>query len=255
MSSVRKTGVSKTVGSIRVGTSGWHYKHWTGTFYPAGLSQKGQFEAYKEVFDTVELNNPFYRLPTRDTFKKWKEAVSKDFLYAVKVHRYITHMKKLHDTREPVKLFMSRATALGKKLGPLLFQLPPGWKLNLDRFKEFLTTLPRSKRFVFEFRNPTWYNEAVYELLRKKGCAMCLYELAGHQSPIEITADFVYVRLHGPGDKYQGSYTDETLSTWAAKCRIWADDGLDVFVYFDNDQAGYAAFNAMTLNKMINNRG
>lgn len=234
-------------GRVHIGTSGWHYKHWVGTFYPEGTPQDKQFRYYANIFDTVELNNPFYRLPAKETFAKWKRDAPKDFLFAVKANRYITHMKKLKAVKKPVDTFLRNASALGRKLGPILFQLPPHWKVNADRFSEFVQMLPDDQRYAFEFRDPSWYDSEIYSILRKHGCAFCIYELAGHRSPIEVTSDFVYVRLHGPGDKYQGKYTTRTLKTWEHHIREWQHGGKDVFIYFDNDQEGYAAFNAKKL--------
>lgn len=211
-----------------------------------------QFKYYSQFFKTVELNNPFYRLPAKETFENWRKGSPKDFIFVVKANRYITHMKKLKDFKEPLQLFLDHAGGLKEKLGPILFQLPPGWKLNLERFTAFIQGLPKGYRFVFEFRNATWYNDKVYDLLKKYNCAFCIYQLAGHQSPPIVTADFVYLRLHGPtANKYQGSYDDETLKSWAKQCKQWVKEKKDVYVYFDNDQAGYAAFNAKSLIEFV----
>jgi uncharacterized protein YecE (DUF72 family) len=238
-------------GKFYIGTSGWNYKHWIGNFYPAGMKAKDHFPHFKKFFTTVELNNPFYHLPPRSTFEKWKKETSDDFVYAVKASRFITHMKKLKDPAEPLAEFLHNAEGLEEKLGVILFQLPPGWKVNIERLQEFLGHLPKHHRYTFEFRNTTWYTGEVYELLRQNNCAYCIYELAGHMSPLEVTADFIYVRLHGPGGKYQGSYWEEALRWWAGKCKEWSVQGKDVFVYFDNDQEGYAAFNAIRLREML----
>jgi len=237
-------------GSIYIGTSGWHYKHWKSVFYPKELKDADQLSFYLQSFGTVELNNSFYRIPTASAFQKWEKTVPRDFRFAVKANRYITHLKKLHDAQEATVDFIHRASQLGDKLGPILFQLPPNWKINIERLATFLAGLPENYRYTFEFRNPSWYTEETYQLLRRYHCAFCIYELAGHTSPIETTAGFVYVRLHGPGGKYQGSYTDETLATWARRCRTWQKERKDVFFYFDNDQKAYAAFNALTLKKL-----
>jgi uncharacterized protein YecE (DUF72 family) len=240
-------------GKVRVGTSGWLYKHWRGTFYPKGLRTKDEFEYYSLFFDTVELNNPFYRLPGREKFENWRKKSKDGFLYIVKASRYITHMKKLKDTEEALQVFLHNCDGLAHKLGPILFQLPPGWRLNLERFETFLKTLPAGYRFAFEFRNPTWYDPGVYRLLEKYKCAFCIYQLAGHMSPMEVTASFVYLRLHGPTkNKYQGSYDFNMLSVWAEKTREWQHAGKDVFIYFDNDDSGYAAFNAQVIEMMLN---
>lgn len=236
---------------INIGTSGWHYAYWKGTFYPPKTPQKDYLNYYLGFFRTVEINNSFYRLPSPETFKAWKESVPDDFTFAVKASRFITHMKKLKDPQQSLEKFMYHVGFLEDKLGPILFQLPPLWKLDLDRFKSFLDALPDYYRYTFEFRHPSWYDERVYELLRSRNMAFCAYELAGHFSPLQITADFVYVRLHGPEGKYQGSYSDEALQWWANQAREWAERGKEVFIYFDNDQLGYAAFNAKTLKEMV----
>lgn len=237
---------------IHIGTSGWHYKHWIGTFYPSATKSDAQFDYYRRHFNTVEINNSFYKLPSPETFKKWRKESPDDFLFVVKASRFITHMKKLTDPKESSQKFFANVKHLKEKLGPILFQLPPSWKLNIERFAEFLAALPKKHRYVFEFRNETWYDEDVFKLLAKYNCAFCIYELAGHQSPTNITADFVYVRLHGPGNKYQGSYTLTQLKDWAEQCKEWQKEGLEIFVYFDNDEKGYAAFNAVTLKELIN---
>ncbi len=238
-------------GKIHIGTSGWHYKHWVGTFYPAGTKDAEQLAYYLKFFKTVELNNSFYHLPPPQTFKNWKKAVPGDFVFAVKGSRYISHMKKLNVEKESINIFFDSANKLQEKLGPVLFQLPPNWKINTERLAQFLRKLPKTHQYAFEFRNQTWYEEEVYALLRKYNCAFCIYELEHHLSPIITTADFVYVRLHGPDGKYAGSYTDAKLKKWAKLCEQWQQQGKDVYVYFDNDQLGYAAFNAQTLQKFI----
>jgi len=238
-------------GKLYIGTSGWHYKHWLGKFYPTGLKPKEQFAYYLTFFDTVEINNSFYRLPSRETFQKWNVETPSQFLFSVKASRYLTHMKKLNEPEDALDLLLSRAVELGEKLGTVLFQLPPGWKVNPERFNSFADALPRDQRFVIEFRNSSWYTEEIYAILRKYNCAFCIYELGGHESPMLITADFVYVRLHGPGNKYQGSYTMDHLKKWAELLLRWKDEGKDVYVYFDNDQEAFAAFNAITLKDMV----
>lgn len=241
----------KQKGKIYIGTSGWHYKHWLGTFYPEGVKEKTQLSYYTTQFKTVELNNSFYRLPTPETFSGWAAAVPNDFLFVVKASRFFTHMKKLNLTPAELKPFFNAVDRLGKKLGPVLFQLPPFWKVNSQRFEHFLSILPKGYKYTFEFRNDTWYTEEIYDLLRKYKCAFCWYHLAGHISPQEVTANFVYIRLHGPGEKYQGSYTTAALKSWATVCKELSNEGKTVYVYFDNDQAGYAAFNALKLAELV----
>jgi uncharacterized protein YecE (DUF72 family) len=237
--------------TIHIGTSGWHYKHWKGSFYPADIKEKDQFSVYGKTFNTVELNNSFYQLPTTKTFKDWKESSPAKFIFSVKVSRYITHMKKLAADAASIKKFLLHAGKLEEKLGPVLFQLPPHWKINTERLQSFLQKLPPGYQYTFEFRDHSWYNQDVYDLLSAHNCAFCIYELDGHLSPLQVTADFVYIRLHGPGKKYQGSYSAAVLQSWAEKCIAWRNERKEVYVYFDNDQAGYAAFNAQQLLEMV----
>lgn len=236
---------------LRIGTSGWHYKHWLGTFYPDKLPASKMLAHYFGRFDTVELNNSFYMLPKIETLRRWHDATPKDFEFAIKASRFLTHNKKLKEPENALNNFLPRAEALGEKLGPILFQLPPKWRLNLERLAEFLDSLPDYHRYTFEFREPSWLTPQVYDLLRKQNAAFCIYDLGGFHSPLEITADWTYVRLHGPGDKYQGSYSDKAMCAWAARIVEWSKRLKRVYVYFDNDQAGYAAANALTLKMII----
>jgi uncharacterized protein YecE (DUF72 family) len=238
---------------IRIGTSGYHYKHWLGRYYPAGMKPKEMLQHYLKDFDTVELNNTFYQLPNESTFDAWRTATPADFLFAVKGSRFITHMIKLKDAERGLVNFMPRAERLGKKLGPVLWQLPPGWNVNLERLEEFLSLLPPEHRYTFELRNASWMNDAVLELLAKYNAAFCVYELAGYHSPIELTANWTYVRLHGPTSfKYQGSYSDEQLMQWAERIRSWSKKLEAIYVYFDNDDSAFAVYNALTLKRMVN---
>jgi uncharacterized protein YecE (DUF72 family) len=239
---------------IRIGTSGYHYKHWVGRYYPAGTRPNQMLQHYLRDFDTVELNNTFYQLPSESTFDAWRENTPAGFLYAVKGSRFITHMLKLKDAQRGLMNFLPRAQRLGDRLGPILWQLPPGWNVNVERLEEFLTLLPREQRHAFELRNLTWMKDEVYELLRRYGAAFCIYELAGYQSPIEVTTDWTYIRLHGPTHfKYQGSYSDEQLALWADRIRGWSKSRTmkAVYVYFDNDDSAYAVRNALTLRRLL----
>jgi uncharacterized protein YecE (DUF72 family) len=234
-------------GKIHIGTSGWVYKHWRGTFYPEDLKAADWFAYFTERFSTVEINNSFYRLPEIKTFNTWRKTSPEDFIYAVKASRYLTHMKKLVVDKQGINKFINRALHLEEKLGPVLFQLPPSFNINAERLETFLQALPQGLRYTFEFRDGSWYDKEIYRLLEKYHAAFCIYELEYHQSPLEVTADFIYIRLHGPGKKYQGSYPDATLRKWARFCKKWRQKGKDIYVYFDNDQEGYAAFNALRL--------
>lgn len=218
-------------GKIYVGTSGWSYKHWKGTFYPENMKPADQFEYYRQIFDTVELNSSFYHLPAAETFLNWKRSSPAKFIFSVKASRYITHMKKLDTGKQTIANFFSHADKLGKKKGPVLFQLPPKWNVNIERLNHFLKELPHHHRYTFEFRNQSWYKEEIFQLLEQYDCAFCIYELAGHLSPLKVTAGFVYIRLHGPGARYQGSYSNTQLKEWAAKCQEWQQTGKDVYIY------------------------
>ena len=237
---------------IRIGTSGYHYKHWVGRYYPAGIKSSDMLAHYLRDFDTVELNNTFYQLPNESSFDTWRASTPNDFLFAVKGSRFISHMIKLKEPERGLVNFLPRAERLRGKLGPILWQLPPGWKVNLERLETFLELLPREHRYTFELRNPTWMTAEVYEILRKYNAAFCIYELAGFQSPLEVTADWTYIRLHGPtAFKYQGSYSDEQLAEWADRIRAWSRRMKAIYVYFDNDDSAYAVDNALTLKRML----
>ncbi len=234
---------------FRIGTSGWHYKHWKGPFYPIDLPSSEMLAWYAARFNTVEINNSFYRLPTAEAVTAWKKTVPPDFRFAVKGSRFITHMKKFKDPEPALELFLPRVELLGRKLGPILFQLPPNWPLNLDRLSAFLDALPGRHRYTFEFRNAEWHTEAVYRLLERHRAAFCIFDLAGFMTPVRLTTDFAYVRLHGPGGKYQGSYSRQALQEWARKIESWQLKA--AWVYFDNDQSGFAAANAATLRELL----
>jgi uncharacterized protein YecE (DUF72 family) len=234
---------------VRIGTSGWHYKHWLGRFYPERFSPTKMLAWYAERFDTVEINNSFYRLPPETALASWRETVPAGFCFAVKGSRFITHMKKLKDPEAALDKFLPRAELLGRKLGPILFQLPPYWPPDLPRFEHFLNALPRRHRYGFEFRNQEWHTDSIYRLLEKHGAAFCTFDLAGFTSPERITADFAYVRLHGPGGKYQGSYSNRQLEKWASRVRSWPVKS--AYIYFDNDDSAFAAKNALELREIL----
>lgn len=202
---------------IKIGTSGWHYPHWIGPFYPEGMASKDFLPHYAETFAAVEINNTFYRLPQKDALRKWRDGTPKTFVFACKASRYITHMKKLKDPGVSTSRFFKAIHALEPKLGPILFQLPPRWHINLDRLDAFLSALPSQYRFAFEFRDATWHTADVYELLQKYNVAFCIFDLNGRTSPLELTADFAYVRLHGPDGPYKGQYNDRALAAWAER--------------------------------------
>jgi uncharacterized protein YecE (DUF72 family) len=235
---------------VYIGTSGWHYQHWKGPFYPEKLPASKMLEFYARQFDTVELNNTFYRLPTETGVEQWRASTPAKFCFAAKGSRFLTHMKKLADPGLGIDKYFDRINGLGKKLGPIVWQFPPWWEMNAERLEGFLETLPPRNRYAFELRNPTWHNAEIYSILRRHNAAFCIFEIAGMFSGIEITADFTYVRLHGPGGAYQGSYSEAVLRKWAAQVREWERDLRAVYIYFDNDQGGYAAQNALALKRI-----
>jgi uncharacterized protein YecE (DUF72 family) len=206
---------------------------------------------YTQFFETVEINNSFYRLPPESALADWRDSTPPGFLFAMKGSRFLTHMKKLKDAEQGLGRFLQRAEILGDKLGPILFQLPPNWEINRQRLEEFLRILPAHHSYAFEFRNESWNVPSTYELLSAYHAGYCIFHLAGTQSPIEVTAPFAYLRLHGPGDKYQGSYSETDLHKWARQISKWTSNALDVYVYFDNDDSGYAVQNALSLKRMV----
>ncbi len=237
---------------VYIGTSGWNYKHWRGPFYPDDLPDKDMLSFYAEHFDTVEINNTFYHLPSFKTLKTWRETVPRKFTFAVKGSRFITHMKKLKAPKTSTKKFFTRAERLEDRLGPILFQLPPHWGCDPDRLAGFLDALPSRRRYVFEFRDQSWHTEEVYDLLKKHNAAFCIYELAGKESPLEITADFTYIRLHGPTRAaYAGSYPPQTLKKWARRIKEWRSHLKAIYFYFNNDPEGHAVNNARKLKDML----
>lgn len=215
------------------------------------LPQARWFEHYASVFDTVEVNNTFYRLPDAATFKMWKGRAPAGFLYAVKASRYLTHMKKLKDPEEPISRFFERASHLGARLGPVLYQLPPRWERDLPRLEEFLSLLPKRRLHAVEFRDPSWYGDETYALLKRAGVALCLHDMRGSESPLVFVGPFVYVRFHGSGPKYGGRYPDSEIERWAGRLRGEIRRGRDVYVYFNNDRGGQAPRDAVRLRDAI----
>ncbi|MFW6151121.1 MAG: DUF72 domain-containing protein [Chloroflexota bacterium] len=238
-------------GRVHIGTSGWHYSHWRGPFYPADLQPSRFLEYYVGRFTAAEINNSFYKLPEEQTLADWRKATPDGFVFAVKGSRYITHMKKLKEGEKSVPHFLDRVKVLGQKLGPILFQLPPQWRRNVDRLDEFLSALPNEYSYAFEFRDSSWFADEVNQALAAKNAAFCVYDFDGRESPRTVTADFAYVRLHGPDGPYQGQYDEGTLRDWAGVLHDWAGQGKDVFCFFDNDEAGYAAQDALRLKQMV----
>jgi uncharacterized protein YecE (DUF72 family) len=236
---------------IHIGTSGWHYQHWLGTFYPDNLPESEFLKYYLKYFCTVEVNNTFYHLPQEQTITHWTETAPEDFIFAVKASRYITHMKKLLDPKLSTGLFFERIQRFKDKLGPILFQLPPRFGFNPERFKAFLKALPVDYRYAFEFRDPSWLNQMCYDLLKEHNIAFCIYCLGDFYSPKEITADFVYIRYHGPVTLGAGLYSQERITEFSEEIKGYLSQGKEIFCYFNNDEAGYAVRNAIELKQNL----
>jgi uncharacterized protein YecE (DUF72 family) len=238
----------KRAGQVRIGTSGYQYDHWKGLFYSPDLPRSAWFSFYARHFDTVEINNTFYRLPAPHVFDAWRTAAPDGFLYAIKFSRYGTHRKRLKDPQQPLGLFVPRARRLQASLGPILVQLPPHWRVNLERLENFLVALPGSLRWTIEFRDPSWLCKPVFDLLARHNVALCLHDMIP-EHPVRITADFTYLRFHGR--RYSGCYPARTLAAHARRIREYTANGLDVYAYFNNDVGGHAVRNALDLRRYV----
>lgn len=238
-------------GRVGLGTSGWVYPHWRERFYPPALPQRAWLGVYARTFETVEINRSFYRLPSPEAAAAWAAEVPEGFCFAVKASRYLTHMKKLKDPEEPLSRLLEAIAPLGPKLGPILFQLPPRWRFDAERLDRFLAVLPREGRHAVEFRDPSWFNASAYRLLERYGVALCVVSFPGVPVVWEVTAPFTYVRLHGATRAYDYLYSPSELEDWASGIERLARQGLDAYVYFDNDAHGYAVENALALRGML----
>lgn len=232
-----------------IGTSGWSYDHWKGVFYPAGLPKTGWLDYYARAFSTVEVNATFYRRIRESTFEKWRLITPKEFIMAVKADRFITHIRMLKQVEESLRIFLSSVRSLKEKLGPILFQLPPSLAYDPDVLDGFCSIMPSDNRYAIEARHGTWTKDNVLSALKDRNIAWCISDSAGRFPCREaVTADFIYVRLHGPGSLYASDYTDKELESWAQKIVSW---GCDAYVYFNNDFSGYALKNAMRLREIL----
>ncbi|MCD5401305.1 DUF72 domain-containing protein [candidate division NPL-UPA2 bacterium] len=241
---------------IYIGTSGYAYKHWGGgVFYPEKLSQKNWLEFYAQHFKSVELNVTFYRLPVKSAFQGWQRRTHPDFSFAVKGSRFITHIKRLQDIEDSLKILFARAKSLEKKFSVVLWQLPPKFKVNVERLKTFLKCLGKYKytRHAFEFRNESWFCSEVFQALKDADMSLCLADWPRFEVDVPDTASFVYLRRHGAtGELYSGCYSETQLSKDARGIKKWQNQGKDVYIYFNNDAHGWAVKNALTLSKMLN---
>jgi uncharacterized protein YecE (DUF72 family) len=235
-----------------IGTSGWNYDSWRGPFFPTGLPLKHQLQYYASQFQTTELNGVFYRTPTYDAVKRWRAQTGKNFVFAWKASKFITHWKRLsHNSVNSLELLEERLSLLGNKAGPILFQLPPNFEVDADRLVSFFELLSKTRRYSFEFRHPSWYQPRIMKLLSKRNISLCLSDHRDAPAPWKRSADFVYIRGHGPGGHYKGHYRPDTLAEWARRIKSWERQGCDVFIYFDNDQKSAAPADAMKLRQLL----
>jgi uncharacterized protein YecE (DUF72 family) len=243
--------VNAKLAQIRIGCSGWMYSHWRGAFYPQKLTVRNWFAFYAEHFDTVEINNSFYRLPKAETFDTWRVQAPPGFAYAVKANRFLTQAKKLKDCEEPLERMMSPFRHLQPALGPILYQLPPRFRLNLERLERFLELIPRDITNVFEFRDKSWFVDDVFTLLDRHGASFCAHDMPGLETPRLASGSVAYVRFHGGEGKYWGRYSDERLLDWADWMFDQARQSRSVWAYFNNDIDAHAVQDALTLKAMI----
>jgi uncharacterized protein YecE (DUF72 family) len=232
-------------GKLHVGTSGWTYADWKGRFYPEDVPKKSRLEWYASQFNTTEINGSFYRTPSIDAVQAWAASTPRDFLFAWKASKYITHWKRLGpSSQNSIELLESRLELLGSKCGPVLFQLPARFQADNMRLTAFLAMLSPKHRYAFEFRHRSWYDDSTFSLLSDHDIALCISD--HHDAPSQwiATARHVYVRGHGPTGQYKGRYSVPILTKWSRKIAEWQREGRTVYVYFDNDQKSAAPFDA-----------
>jgi uncharacterized protein YecE (DUF72 family) len=230
--------------TVHLGCSGWQYADWKGRLYPRGLAQAHWLEHYAERFETVEVNSAFYRLPEVGVFERWAAATPSDFLFSVKASRYLTHVRRLREPREPVQRLMERASGLGTKLGPILLQLPPNLRFDAGALRATLEAFPSRVRVAVEPRHESWQCDAFYDLLCEYNSSFCLSDRAGRPSPLRRTADWGYLRLHEGRASPPPCYGRSALNGWAARLADLWGVGADLFVYFNNDRGGCAVRDA-----------
>ncbi|MCK4453902.1 DUF72 domain-containing protein [Candidatus Parcubacteria bacterium] len=257
-------------GKLYIGTSGWVYSHWQGIFYPEDLSGKDKLKYFSQHFKTTEINYSFYHLPKPTTYQNWYKQTPKDFIFSVKASRFITHtclagrqVKRLKEVKDAWRQFLENALNLKEKLGPILFQFPPNFSAtdeNMKRLKDFLILTEArdptsglqsrgrgSVKYAFEFRHQTWCGQRIYKLLKKYNCAWVISDSPSFPKAEEITADFIYIRMHGSKILFSSKYTNKELKNLAQKIKKWQKENKDVYIYFNNDALGYAVENAKQL--------
>jgi len=236
---------------IRIGTCGWSYVHWRKVFYPEGLPAPGWLGYYTRYFDTVEMKNTFNDLPDEATFAKWHADAPPQFVFSVKASKRITHIKRLKNVDAALSLFLERASGLKRRLGPLLFQLPPDLKYDAARLEDFLSLLPPRKRYVIEVRHQSWLNDKMADMLKRRKVAFCIHDHFEEKCPVYVTSNFSYFRFHGHSSKHGDSYPKRVLTSYAETMAKILDSGRDVFAYFNNDTSGYALKNAVNLRRIL----
>ena len=257
-------------GKLFIGTSGWNYSGWREIFYPENLKSQDFLRFYSSQFKTVEVNYSFYHLPKPTTCIKWYNQTPKDFVFSVKASRFITHIKRLKGVKISWRKFLENALNLKEKLGPILFQFPPNFKAteeNIKRLKNFLSisrgrTSPKlssilggstskNLKWAFEFRHPSWCEEKIYKLLRKNKVGWVIADSSRYPKAEAVTADFIYIRMHGPKELFASKYPRKEIKNLASKIKKWLKQDLDVYVYFNNDAMGYAVENAKALIALV----
>jgi uncharacterized protein YecE (DUF72 family) len=241
-------------GVIRVGSVGWHYAHWVGPFYPRGIRASEMLAWYARRFQTVEVSNTFHHLPSAATLKRWCEQTPRGFVFSCRANRYLTHVRRLDASRRTIVRFFRAIDVLGDRLGPVVFQLPQYWRQNIPRLRRFLARLPSGYRFVFEFGDESWRAPEIVALMTAHNAAYAASDPAARRTPVPPTADFVYLRLHGPDPLTPGPYHGRTLSLWARRIDAWRREGRDVYCCFGNDVRGHAAADAMRLKAQLARR-
>lgn len=246
---------------LLIGTSGWTYSSWKGSFYPEDLPSRRYLEFYSRRFDSTEVNYSFYHLPRPGTYEKWAAQVPDNFVFALKASRFITHIKRLVDIEEAWAAFVQNAEALGSHLGPILLQFPPLFRGEPKKLADFLRVaqrpVPKSHvvRLAFEFRHESWFTEEIFSLLRRHRAALCIADSPRYPRRDEVTTDFAYIRFHGRTDLFASKYTDMELADEAKRIRRYLRDGFDVYAYFNNDALGHAVANAHTLKQLVRWQG
>lgn len=244
--------MAKRKDRVHIGTSGWSYDSWRGPFFPRELMIRHQLPYYATQFSTVELNGVFYRTPAPRSISGWRDATHDGFIFAWKASKFITHWKRLSDDcAGSLELLEQRIAFLGDKAGPILFQLPPNFAVDRKVLTRFTRLLSPKRRYVFEFRHPSWYESGVMDILRARDIALCVSDHGDAPAPWEQTASFLYIRGHGPGGRYKGRYSKQALESWRRRIRRALRSGSDVFVYFDNDQKSAAPKDALRLQAML----